>query len=454
VPPDLDELVSDLAAELNIAGAQVAVLHDGEISEGVAGVENVDTGLPVVPETMFQIGSTTKVFTAALLMELVVAGKVGLDVPVAEQLPGFTLSDSQATRTVTPRHLMSMSSGMDNGPYTDYGRGDDALTRYVAALAGEPHVFPPGDGYGYSNASSCVSGRLVEHVTGLTWEEELRTRILEPAGLKDSATLTEDIIHRRFGLGHSQTDGGGLEVIHSWSLPRSTAPTGGTLCTSATDLVRFAHLFLNGGRSVEGEQVLRAETVDGMQIRQTEVPYTLMADWWGLGPSGRVWDGVALWGHSGTNLGGSSYLLWSPEHDLAIASTVNTARGGYPLARRLQEVLFGELGGIAVPPRPLPPDDVEVDADRLVGTYSMHGLDFFIASRNGELTIAAESVLPGIEPVIDEAPLIPLSPTSFLPADSRIAANRGYALAFVGAEDGPAKRLVNGVFAMRRRDDA
>jgi hypothetical protein len=93
---------------------------------------------------------------------------------------------------------------------------------------------------------------------------------------------------------------------------------------------------------------------------------------------------------------------------------------------------------------------VDVDADRLVGTYSMHGLDFFVGARNGGLTIAADSVLPGIDPVIEEAPLIPLTPTSFLPADARIAANRGYALAFVGAEDGPAKRLINGVFAMRR----
>jgi CubicO group peptidase (beta-lactamase class C family) len=447
---DLNELVREVAEELNVAGAQVAVLQGGEITGGVAGVENLETGLPVVPETLFQIGSTTKMFTAALVMEQVAGGRIELDVPVVEQLPGFRLSDEHALKTVTPRHLMSMSSGMDNGPYTDYGRGDDALTRYVAALADEPHIFPPGEGYGYSNASTCVSGRLVEHVTGHTWDEEIRTRILEPAGLDNSATLTEDIIHRRFGLGHKLNDDGALKVIHSWSLPRSTSPTGGTLCTSATDLVRFAHLFLHGGRSVEGEQVLTPQTVEGMQVRQTEVPYTLMADWWGLGPYGRIWDGVALWGHSGTNLGGSSYLLWAPERDIAIASTVNTARGGYPLARRLQEVLFGELAGIDVPPRPEPPEHVEIDADRLVGTYSMHGLDLFVAAKNGGLTVAAKSDLPGIDPVIEESPLIPLSPTSFLPADSRIDGNRGYALAFVGAEDGPARRVINGVFAMRR----
>jgi CubicO group peptidase (beta-lactamase class C family) len=447
---DLNELTREIAEELNIAGAQVAVLQGDQISEGVAGVENRDTGLPVVPETLFQIGSTTKMFTAALVMEQVAEGKIELDVPVVEQLPGFKLSDKHALATVTPRHLMSMSSGMDNGPYTDHGRGDDALARYVAALADEPHVFPPGDGYGYSNASTCVSGRLVEHVTGNTWDEEIRTRIFEPAGLRNSATLTEDIIHRRFGIGHKQTDDGGLEVIHSWSLPRSTSPTGGTLCTTATDLVRFAHLFLNGGRSLEGAQVLTGRTVDGMQIRQTEVPYTLMADWWGLGPYGRLWDGVALWGHSGTNLGGSSYLLWAPERQIAVASTVNTARGGYPLARRVQEAVFGELGGIKVPPKPEPPEHVEIDADRLVGTYSMHGLDLFIAARDGGLTVSAKSDLPGIDPVIEEAPLLALTPTSFLPTDSRIDGSRGYAIAFVGAEEGPARHLVNGVFAMRR----
>jgi CubicO group peptidase (beta-lactamase class C family) len=446
---ELSELASDVADEVNVAGAQIAVLQGGQIRSGVAGVENREVGLPVVPETMFMVGSTTKVFTAALVMELHAEGRLDIDTPVVDQLPGFKLSDPEAVKIVTPRHLMSMSSGMDNGPYTDYGRGDDALAKYIAAIADEPYIFPPGTDYGYSNASTCVSGRLVEHVTGNTWEHELKTRLLSPAGLVNSGTSAEEIIPHRFALGHKQTDDG-LELIRSWSLPRSTGPAGGTLCCSATDLARFAYLFLHDGVSVDGTQVLRPETVDRMQQREVAVPPTLMADWWGLGPYGRLWDGVEIWGHSGTNLGGSSYLLWARERDIAIATVVNTPRGGYPFARRVQSVLFEELVEIKVPPRPEPPDHVEVDGSRIAGTYSMHGLDFFVRATNGAVTISGRADLPGIEPVIEEAPLVPLSPTTFLPTNPSVDGNRGYALAFIGAEDGPARHLVNGVFAMRR----
>src|SRR5207249_143291 len=154
-----------------------------------------------------------------------------LDTPVVEQLPGFSLGDGRATRTVTPRHLMSMSSGIDNGPYTDHGRGDDAVRRYVQSLAEIPVSFLPGQGFGYSNASTNVSGRLVEHVTGQTWDEVLRERLLEPAGLEHSATSAEDVIWRRHALGH--VGGPQPSVLPHWSLPRSMGPAGGTLCQTA-----------------------------------------------------------------------------------------------------------------------------------------------------------------------------------------------------------------------------
>jgi CubicO group peptidase (beta-lactamase class C family) len=149
---ELNELAREAAGELGLAGAQVAVLRDGEIVEGVAGAANTETGVPVTTDTLFQVGSTTKLFTASLAMGLVEDGRIELDTPVVDQLPGFALSDPDATSTVTPRHLMSMSSGMDNGPYVDYGRGDDALARYVASLAGLPQNFLPGTGFVYSNA--------------------------------------------------------------------------------------------------------------------------------------------------------------------------------------------------------------------------------------------------------------------------------------------------------------
>ena len=446
---DLDGLAREAAAEFGIVGAQVSVLHEGRIAEGVAGITDIATGVAVTSDTLFQVGSTTKVLTAALVMSLVEEDRISLDVPVVEQLPGFALSDPRATATVTPRHLMSMSSGIDNGPYTDHGRGDDAVAKYVDALVELPQVFLPGEGYGYSNASTCVSGRLVEHVLGQTWDDALRERVLEPAGLGDSATLAEDIILRRFALGHEVNEAGKARRLEKWSSPRSKGPSGGTLCSTASDLVRFAHIFLRDGLALDGTRVLERGPVQAMQKREVPVPPTLLAEWWGLGPYGKVWDGVEVMGHSGTNLSGSSYLLWAAERDVAIATTVNTPGFGYPFAARLFRELFRETADISVPDRPEAPPDVAVDADRFVGTYAMHSAVLTVEANGNGLTIAGTGELLGPDE-LPPSPLIPLSPTTFLPTNPAIDGRRGWALAFLGPEDAPATHLVNGFFALRR----
>ena len=446
---ELSQLAADAAAELGIPGAQVSVLHRGELAQGVTGVANVETSVPITPDTLFQVGSTTKICTAALVMQLVDAGAIGLDVPVVEQLPGFTLSDPAALRALTPRHLLSMSSGIDNGPYTDYGGGDDALARYVEALAELPHVFPPGRGFGYSNASTNVSGRLVEQVTAETWDAALATRLLEPAGLADSTTVLEDLVHRRFAVGHEQDENGAAVLLHSWRQSRSMGPAGGTLCSTASDLVRLAYVFLHGGVSLDGTQVLSPAATAAMQVPEVVVPPVLLADWWGLGPYGKRWGDVEVVGHSGTNIAGSSYVLWAIDLDLAIATTVNLPPQGYPFAARMFKDLFRDLGRVAVPDRPEPTDDVIVDVERLVGRYVMSGLTITISRENGHLMVSTENT-------IDEwksAPpsrLRPLTPTTFLPTDGAIDGNRGWALAFVCDDGRRASHLLNGFFALSR----
>lgn len=442
---ELDQLAAETGRALGVVGGQVAVLHEGVLHEGCHGLSNLDTGVPVTPDTLFQVGSTTKVHTAVLVMQLVEEGRIGLDVPVREQLPGFRLADPGATATVTPRHLMSMSSGIDNGPYTDFGRGDDALARYVAGLADVPMVFSPGEGYGYSNASTNVSGRLVEHVTGQSWEDVLRERLLDPAGLLQSATSAEDVIWRRHALGH--TNGQEPSLLQHWALPRSMGPAGGTLCQSAGDLARLGAVFLRGGTALTGATVLPRRAVEQMQAPQVSVPATLLADWWGLGPYGKTWDGSRVLGHSGTNIAGSSYLLWAPERKLAVATTVNCPGQGYPFARRVFEELFPRLAGIAVPPVPTPPDQVDVDAGRLVGRYEMSGVRFEVAEAAGGLTLQGNALTGRAFP---PGPLVPLTATTFLPMDPAVDDRRGWALAFIGADDRPATHLLNGVFAMRR----
>ena len=154
----IQKLVDETARELGIDGAQLAI-HDGvKLREFATGLANLERQVPVRSDTLFQIGSTTKVYNAATIMTLVDEGALDLDTPVKNYIRDFKLADARSTDSVTLRHLLSMWAGIDNGPYTDYGRGQDAIEQYVKAFGDVPVVFEPGEGFGYSNAGTNISG--------------------------------------------------------------------------------------------------------------------------------------------------------------------------------------------------------------------------------------------------------------------------------------------------------
>ena len=281
-----------------------------------------------------------------------------------------------------------MSAGLDNGSYHDYGRGDDALGRYVEALAGTPHLFKPGTAFGYSNASTNVSGYAAACVTSKTWESLLTERILAPLSLAQSATFAEDLLSHPVALGYKRSaPDAPAERLPGWALPRSMAPAGGTLCCSASDLARFACMFLDEGRSASGGQVLSPAAVRTMQTPQVTLPTELMAQKWCVGPYWKKWGGCAIYGHSGTNLGGSSMLLWCPERNVAIATTVNVADQGYPLADRIFDVVFPELFGIQKPKGPEldPLKPAAIDPAPFAGRFEALGTSIDFTVRDGKL---------------------------------------------------------------------
>jgi CubicO group peptidase (beta-lactamase class C family) len=446
---DLDAVATEAALELGVPGAQIAVLVRGELATGETGVASVVTDVTVTPDTLFQIGSTTKLLTAVLVMQLVDEGALDLDRPVIRQLPGFQLADATATNAVTPRHLLTMSSGIDNGPYADYGRGDDAVARYVEALASVPHSFPPGEGFGYSNASTVVSGRLVEHLTGGTWDAALSDRVLTPAGLADTASLPEDVVYRRFAIGHDLDGAGPATARRDWTFGRSMGPAGSTLCSTASDLVRLAHVFLHGGVSADGQRILSESAAEAMQQHHVDVPPIFAAEWWGLGPYGKMWDGVEVLGHMGTNLGGASSVVWSRELDLAVATTVNAGRAGSRFAMRIFENVFRDVAGIQTPLLP-PPSGRSVDnLDRYVGRYEMSGSEVTV-SRDGDTLLIARENLSDPSDSVTPSPLQPVSRACFLPADPRITHELGCTIAFAGPPGARPTHLLNGFFALRR----
>jgi CubicO group peptidase (beta-lactamase class C family) len=227
------ERLDTLARAHGVPGATLAVLRLGpdggadELMEAATGVLSTTTGVEVTPDSVFQIGSITKVWTATMVMQLVDEGKLTLDAPVADVLPDLQLADPDVAAKVTMRHLLTHTSGIDGDVFTDTGRGDDVLERYAAALVDVPQNHPLGATFSYCNSGYSLAGRVVEVLTGQTWDAALRERVITPLGLTHTSTLPEEAIVHRVAVGHiSPGEGEDPQPAATWLLPRSVGPAG------------------------------------------------------------------------------------------------------------------------------------------------------------------------------------------------------------------------------------
>lgn len=190
------------------------------------GVTSVDNPLPVDWDTLYVLGSVTKTYTATALMRLVAEGRVELDAPVRWYVPELRLADERAAAEVTVLNLLNHTAGLDWGIIVDTGEGDDALAVYVAKLAELEQISPPGARASYSQAGYNLAGRIVEKVTGLTYERAVASLVFEPLGLSHSFFARDDVMTRRFAVGHNLGEDGTLSIARLWRRSRGDNPGG------------------------------------------------------------------------------------------------------------------------------------------------------------------------------------------------------------------------------------
>ncbi|GGU23271.1 serine hydrolase domain-containing protein [Lentzea flava] len=335
--------LSELIAKHDVPGAQVAILADGEIRDEAAGVLSTRTQVPATTDSVFKIGSITKIWTATLVQQLVDEGALTLDDPVRDHLPGFRLSDDQATEAVTARHLLTHTSGIAPNHFTDTGCNDDAIAKFVATLADEEHLLPPGTLLSYSNTGFTVLGRLVEVLRGKPFHDVLREQLVAPLGLTTVATIPYEAILHRAAVGHA-----GTVPTKKWAVSYRTAPSGSHLAMSARDLLTFVRLQLTDFAGLREPQV-------------NDVPdFGDDISGWGLG--WMLHPGNVV-GHTGVSKGQKAFLRVDPSRGLAVAVLTNSTNG-----RPLAHEIFTE-NGIDVAPPPTPPADPAPIDDRMHGTY-------------------------------------------------------------------------------------
>lgn len=380
----LAEQIEAAMARLNVPGVAVGVYHEGREHVTGFGVTSIENPLPVTPDTLFQIGSTTKTITATAAMRLVEMGKLDLDTPVRAYLPGLRLADESVAAGVTLRHLFTHTAGWVGDYFDDTGWGDDALARIVAKLADLPQITPLGAVWSYCNSGFYLAGRVIEVVTGKPYETAMRELVLDPLGMSMSLFFAHDAITHRVAIGHQHEADGKLALALPWALPRAAHPAGGVSST-VRDQLRYARFHMGGGTAEDGTSLLKPETLRSMQspLAPAGGDIEAMGVTWML----RTVGGERIVRHGGGTNGQLSAFLMVPDRGFAITILTNADKGGELHDEGVKWALRHYLGLDDADPETL-----DVPEDRLAeyaGRYEARGSRLDVSVRDGALLIEA-----------------------------------------------------------------
>jgi CubicO group peptidase (beta-lactamase class C family) len=374
--------LAELARQARVPGAVLGIWAGGQEIVAASGVLNRATLVRVSTDSLFQVGSITKLWTATMIMQLIDEDLLSLDTTVAEALPGVRLGAADVGGQVTVAHLLSHTSGIDGDIFTDTGRGDDCVERYVGLLGEARSAFPPGRTYSYCNSGWVVLGRIIEVLDGRSWDESLRQRLSGPLKLTRAVTLPEEAILHRAAVGH-RAGGARVEV---WGLPRGVGPAG-LITAAAHDLLTFVRFHLFGGLGPDGKRLLREASVTEMQQPRAAIPdFSAPGEAIGLGWRLSRWADRTIVGHDGDTVGQSAYLRVDPQARVAACLLTNSAQS-MSLYRTVFTEIFEALAGVSMPADPQPAVERAADLDlgRHAGRYERTSRRYDVSVRGGRL---------------------------------------------------------------------
>ncbi|QPC84616.1 beta-lactamase family protein [Phototrophicus methaneseepsis] len=354
-----------LREELGVPGAVVGITIDGETFTHGSGITSAINPLEIDEDTLFQIGSITKTFTATAMMRLVEDGKLDLNAPIRTYLPDFRVKDEAVSEKATIKHLITHSTGWIGDVFTDTGDNDNALEEYVKQMATLDQLAPPDFTFSYNNSAFCTAGRVIEAVTGLVYETAMKQLIFEPLGLDHTFFFPKEVMTYRFVMGHRVDDEQGAIVQRPWPIPRSSNPAGG-IASSIKNLLAYGQYHLG-----DGSPLLKRESLDMMQTPQ--FPINDQSGAIGLSWFVRDVGGTKVVDHGGSTLGQQAQLTIFPEHNLVMGVLTNADKGS-KLNSEVEKWVMKDFLGVEEPE----PEAIQASPEELqpyLGTYSRPTMD-------------------------------------------------------------------------------
>ncbi len=412
---NLSENLKKCIIKNNTPGAQISIYHKGKLYNETAGVLNQNTKINVTEDSVFMIGSITKVFTGVLLMQLVDKELINLDDPVNEYLPEVKIDKRPLPDSITVRMLLNHTSGIDGDFFIRTGWNEDAIEKYMSELTRVGYLHPSGVMRSYCNAAYSMAGRIIEKINGKHFNDVLQEKLLEPIDIIDAVLAPEEFLKYSSAIGHDSVPGSDkLALSRELVGPRGTMPAGTLLSMSAKDLIKFGKLHISNGISENGKKVLSKEGIKALQ-RPVEniVPEHPACEVWAVEEG----SDMKLYNHYGGTAGQNSWLGVIPEKELAIAVLTNSQAGAFHINMEIIPDILKELVGFeqTLHRESEVEEEVNIDPKLYTGNYNRFAMNIRIIEKDGHLEISVDDSEKELNLGIKEFyKLKPLSKTRFL----------------------------------------
>ena len=357
-------------AYMQIPGVSAAIVRDQEVLwSGGFGSADVAAKRPATADTIYSICSISKLFTSVAVMQQRDAGKLHLEDPVAKHLSWFRLKKSEGEGDVTVEGVLTHASGIPRESDFPYWSSPDfrfpTREEIVERVGSQEALYEPESRFQYSNLGITLAGELVAATSGMSYDEYVRSRVLQPLGLRDTTTdMPEAERGKRLATGYTALYRDGTRRPLPFYSARGIAPAAG-FASTVNDLGRFAswqfRLVAKGG-----SEVLKATSLKEMhRVHWAEPDLDTL---WGLGFA--IWrdDGRMFVGHGGSCPGYRSHLLIQPKDKVATVVMVNAQGVDTGLwAQRLYDIVAPAVGEAVKEPGKAKLPDRELS--RYIGSY-------------------------------------------------------------------------------------
>ncbi|HEY8458834.1 MAG TPA: serine hydrolase domain-containing protein [Blastocatellia bacterium] len=421
----LDKVVAEELSQRKIPGAAVAiVIGDRVVYAKGYGAASVETGAPVTPDTLFRMGSTTKMFTAAALVTLAHEGRLNLEAPVGNYVKGLHPSLARLSAS----QLLSHSAGLRDFASPVNSHDDAALAQNIRSWKEDVFFTEPGKIFSYSSPGYWFAGYVAEALHGKPYADALEELLFKPLGM--NRTTLRPLVAATYPMAQGHKLESGKPAVIRPIYNNVAMWPGGSIFSSVNDLARFVVALLNDGK-LEGKQALAPLVVEKLPARLVALPGGDAH--YGYGLMSYRERGAQVVTHGGASAGYGSTIQLAPERRFAVITLTN--RSGETLPHTRDKAM--ELALPRTPPDPevTPAQQPlsEAEMNNYVGTYSHAPRTWEAFVKGGKLYLKHEGA---------EHPLTKVGPHAFSYGAGQ--------LVFVPNASGKAEHLFMGLYAARK----